>query len=89
MIQICSTPNLLTGCKATRDFYSKGTAIYFLALKGLGRETDLSPPDDDNVQNAWNYTSTSPTPSWHVPGIFNFDSNISSHYPTENKPLIM
>jgi len=33
----------------------------------------LSPPDDDNVQNAWNYTSTSPALSWHVPGILNFD----------------
>jgi hypothetical protein len=45
----------------------------------------LSPPDDDNVQNAWNYTSTSPAPSWHVPGKLNFDSNMSSRNPTEKK----
>jgi hypothetical protein len=50
---------------------------------------DMSPPDGDNVQNAGNYNSTPPALPWHVPGILYFDSNISSHYPTENKSLIM
>jgi hypothetical protein len=36
-----------------------------LGVKWLGHEADYSPQSSAVVKNAWSYTSTSSTPSWH------------------------
>jgi len=44
-------------CDALSASYPWGTGGSFRGVKRLGRETDLSPPPNAEVKNAWIYTS--------------------------------